>query len=99
MLKKTLLFKRLDACWWDEHSTRRVSVLNFLTDFGVPKILFRVFSIMKGDNFVMGLVESSASIIKNRGKCVELNFEVVSDSESESERARLAFFGVAILIF
>ena len=48
------------------------------------------FSMIKGESFVTGLEESEDSITRKRANVVE-GIEY-SDSESESESTRLAFF-------
>ena len=78
------------TCCREKHSTSKVSFFSFFTDFGVPRIAEMDFSMIKGESFVTGLEESADSITRKRANVVE-GIEY-SDSESESESTRLAFF-------
>ena len=66
-------------------STNRVVLINFFSDFGSIKLL-RVFSIMKEDNFVIGISFTDSSMI-NLGKRVWSK----SLSESDSACGRFSF--------
>ena len=76
-------------------SISSVLLINFLTDFALIKLL-RVFSIMKGDNFVIGVPSIDSGTI-NLGKRVWS--ESLSESDSACGHFNFGFFAWVLVLF